>query len=608
LHAWSTSTVRDFCKADAKGLHYPVSEAGVWVDCIRERRPMVHNDYASLSHRKGLPEGHATVVRELVVPIMRGNRIVAILGVGNKPTDYTTSDVDTISRFADLTWDITERVQTENALQESEQRWQFALEGAGDGVWDWDAQTNKVFFSQQWKTMLGFAADEIGDTLDEWEKRVHPDDKQIVQAEIDRHFAAQTPNYISEHRVRCKDGSYKWILDRGKVIEWASDGKPIRVIGTHTDITERKQAEKQIRQQLMRLNGLHTIDIAISSSFELKATLDIVLKQAMSILSIDACAVLLYNTHSQILEYASSRGFHSNAIQHTKLRIGSGFAGRVVVERKTIHITDLLETGGTLLESLKGSKEEFTDYYGTPLIVKGEVKGVLEIYHRTRINPDADWLAFLETLATQTAIAIDNTQLFERLQRSNFDLVLAYDATIEGWSRALDLRDKETEGHTQRVTNLTVKLAQQMGITDADIVHIRRGALLHDIGKMGIPDRILLKPDKLDAEEWAIMRKHTLYANNMLSPIAYLKPALDIPLYHHEYWDGNGYPYQLQGEQIPLPARIFTVVDVWDAVTSDRPYRPAWSKEEAVKYIRDQSGKQFDPQVVDAFLKMINLG
>jgi len=184
------------------------------------------------------------------------------------------------------------------------------------------------------------------------------------------------------------------------------------------------------------------------------------------------------------------------------------------------------------------------------------------------------------------------------------ELAVAYDTTIEGWARALELRDQEAEGHSQRVTELALRLARAMGISEEYLVLFRRGALLHDIGKMGIPDVILLKPDALTEEEWTIMRKHPIYAYDMLSPIAYLRPALDIPYCHHEKWDGTGYPRGLKGDQIPLAARIFAVVDVWDALRSDRPYRAAWPEEEVWEYIREQSGKHFDPQVVEAFLKI----
>jgi cyclic di-GMP phosphodiesterase len=192
-----------------------------------------------------------------------------------------------------------------------------------------------------------------------------------------------------------------------------------------------------------------------------------------------------------------------------------------------------------------------------------------------------------------------------KLQEANVQLLSAYEATIEGWSHAMDLRDRETEGHSRRVTELTVKMAKAFGLSDDDIMHIRRGALLHDMGKIGIPDSILHKPDKLTDEEWAIMRKHPQLAYDMLNPVEYLRPALDIPYSHHEKWDGTGYPRRLKGDEIPMAARLFAVVDVWDALTSDRPYRSAWSEEEALTYIREQFGRHFDPQVVDLFFKII---
>jgi putative nucleotidyltransferase with HDIG domain len=183
--------------------------------------------------------------------------------------------------------------------------------------------------------------------------------------------------------------------------------------------------------------------------------------------------------------------------------------------------------------------------------------------------------------------------------------LVTYDVTLEGLSRALDLRDKETEGHSQRVTTLAVRLADAMGVPKKELAYIRWGALLHDIGKMGIPDAILLKPARLTEEEWAIMRRHPVYAYELLSPIPYLRLLLDIPYCHHEKWDGTGYPRGLKGEAIPLTARIFAVADVWDALRSDRPYRPAWPAQKAREYIREQSGTHFDPQVVEAFLRLI---
>jgi len=233
------------------------------------------------------------------------------------------------------------------------------------------------------------------------------------------------------------------------------------------------------------------------------------------------------------------------------------------------------------------------------------VKGVLEVFSRKPTVPSQDWLDFLEVLAGQAAIAIDNAELYNNLQRSNTELFLAYDNTLEGWANALELRDKETEGHARRVTDLTTRLARQMGIQDENMIYVRWGALLHDIGKMGIPDDILLKPGQLTEEEWVIMRKHPEYAYKMLLPISYLKRSLDIPYCHHEKWDGTGYPRGLRGEDIPLEARIFAIVDVWDALNSNRPYREAWSQERVFDYLREQAGHHFAPDIVDEFLKLI---
>ncbi len=229
--------------------------------------------------------------------------------------------------------------------------------------------------------------------------------------------------------------------------------------------------------------------------------------------------------------------------------------------------------------------------------------GALTIDERRTFS--AEELLLLQGLADQAAIAIENTTLFAELQHANKELSQAYDSTIEGWSHALDLRDKETEGHAQRVTEMTVTLARALGVGEEALVHIRRGALLHDIGKMGIPDELLHKPGQLTADEWVIMQKHPVYAYEFLSPIAYLRPALEIPYCHHEKWDGTGYPRGLKGEQIPFAARLFALVDVWDALCSDRPYRQGWPPEKVIAHIRAEAGSHFDPNIVPTFLKLV---
>jgi putative nucleotidyltransferase with HDIG domain len=250
------------------------------------------------------------------------------------------------------------------------------------------------------------------------------------------------------------------------------------------------------------------------------------------------------------------------------------------------------------------SDEEFQSCVVLPLIAQGRTYGVLEVYRRRPLSQAEDWITFLQAVATQTAIAIDNAELIENLSQSNRNLTIAYDRTLEGWSRALEMRDDETNGHSQRVTELAVQLALRFGITGEELDNLRRGALLHDIGKMAIPDSILLKRGPLTHSEREIMRRHPIYGFELLSKIPFLEGALDIPYAHHEKWDGSGYPRGLAGNEIPLAARIFSIIDVWDALTTDRPYRAAWQPEAARQYIRAQAGHHFDPLVVQEFLAL----
>jgi putative nucleotidyltransferase with HDIG domain len=384
----------------------------------------------------------------------------------------------------------------------------------------------------------------------------------------------------------------------------------LRILSAVADIAanalRRAVLHEQTQRRLQHITALRAIDMAITSSLDLRVTLNFFLDQVTIRLGVHAVSVLLLDSKTQILQYTAGRGFHTQALHHTKLRLGEGNAGRAALERKLVSIPDLSKTSEIYRSAPLLAEEGFVSYFAVPLIAKGQVKGVLEIFHRTPLEPDSEWLEFLDTLAVQAAIAIDNAALFEGLQRSNLELALAYDATIEGWSTALDLRDHETEGHTLRVTEITLRLARMLGVGDDELVHIRRGALLHDIGKMGIPDNVLLKPGPLSDEEWVIMRRHPEYANNMLSPVGYLRPALAIPFCHHERWDGSGYPRGLREEAIPLPARIFAVVDVWDALRSERPYRKAWPESKVREYLREQAGKQFDPKVISPFFQLMD--
>lgn len=380
---------------------------------------------------------------------------------------------------------------------------------------------------------------------------------------------------------------------------------PSQVILFARDITRYKQSETRMQQQLRRLAALRSIDLAIASGLDLNLLLSLLLEQVATLLQVDAASLFLMNPEVNLLTLASTRGFSAKTQRPFRLRLGEGYAGRVALENRTISIPNLAVIPSEGISSSYIHDEGFRAYYGLPLAAKGKVLGVLEVFHGSPLKPDADWLEFLNILSGQAAIAIDNALLYKNLQKSNVELGMAYDSTIEGWSRTLDLRDKETEGHTQRVAEITLRLAIAMGVDREELVHIRRGAILHDIGKVAIPDEILFKPGPLSEEEWTVMRRHPAIAVELLTPITYLTCALEIPHWHHEKWDGSGYPDHLKGEQIPFSARIFAVADVYDALTSNRPYRGAWSKIEAIQYIECQSGKYFDPRVVQEFLKLV---
>ena len=351
------------------------------------------------------------------------------------------------------------------------------------------------------------------------------------------------------------------------------------------------------------------IDETISASLDLGEIAETVLLELKKQLHADAVQFMRYKPENSGLISVKRIGFKpasfwGKAERFSNIFLGEGLSGRAAKSMELTHMEDLDWSKQQFKLDIQLADEKFVEYYGIPLIVKGNLKGLLELYNCKQVVTNDSWFDYLKTAASQAAIAVENTEMFTELGNSIQELRKAYDENIRGWSHALDLRDKETEGHTLRVEQISGLLASRLGVSGDDLMYLRWGALLHDIGKMGIPDQILLKPGPLTDEEWRIMRTHPVKAYELLAPISFLKPALDIPHYHHEKWDGSGYPQALKGEQIPLAARIFAVADVWDALCSDRPYRPAWAQDKAIAYIREQAGSHFDPDIVEAFLKI----
>ena len=354
-----------------------------------------------------------------------------------------------------------------------------------------------------------------------------------------------------------------------------------------------------------RLEAISEILADVNTEIDSGAGYYILLDHVSTQLEVDAVALSIRTEFSK-LESIARLGFRTVDGARS---IGYGnisMAQKVIESRQIIRYNH--SSLNTVTEAFRNFMvlENFYDYLGLPLVEDQQVLGVLEIFSQTPINTTLDWrlhLKFIRGLASNT---IRRKLLAEKQKSTATELEIAYSETLEAWVRALEIRDQYTAGHTQRALDLTLRLATKMGIPDEMLVHITRGVLLHDIGKLAISDNILRKTGPLDSEEWASMREHPKFAYNLLKPIQYLRPALDIPYCHHEKWDGSGYPQGISGDAIPYPARIFSVVDVWDALTTDRPYRKAWPKDDALNYIRSKAGTEFDPKVVDEFVGLVS--
>ncbi|PKO00847.1 MAG: hypothetical protein CVU43_13765 [Chloroflexi bacterium HGW-Chloroflexi-5] len=490
----------------------------------------------------------------------------------------------------------------QEALRKSEERFRLLAENAVDVIFRIKLSTPvKIeYISPAVERVTGYTQDELySDPLILVKNSLNTSDPKAFTR-----WAENMESPMINLPFMRKDGRKIWFELRCTIIK-DSQGQPQYMEGIGRDITQRIQSDQQLREQMERINALHQIDKAITSSFDLRVTYQVLLDQLRQVLHVDAAAVLQFEPDLIQYQYLTGLGFKTiettlrTAFRHSPL------PSEAVATKKTtqLNINSSVTFSPSLTDIL--NNEKFVKYIATPMVIKGQIKGVLEIYHKSELNPTREWISFLEALAQQAAIALDNSQNFLELQKSQSVLLQAYDDTLMGWANFLDLRDKETEGHTVRVLERTMRAAQRLGVREEDMEHLRRGVLLHDIGKVGVPDHILNKPGSLTDEEWIIMKKHPEYAYQMLAPIGFLKQALDVPYCHHEKWDGTGYPRNLKGKEIPFTARIFTVFDVFDAITSERIYNKARSKEEAIAYIRDNAGIIFDPDIVDVCIDVI---
>jgi putative nucleotidyltransferase with HDIG domain len=360
----------------------------------------------------------------------------------------------------------------------------------------------------------------------------------------------------------------------------------------------------KVRQS--QLGALMGVGRAINSSVGLKRVLEEVMDTVIELMRAERGFLMLRESNGELLVRIARGIAHINLEEET-FKVSRTIVRKVVESGEPI-LTTNAQDDPRFESQMSIAAFQLRSILCAPLKIKNELIGVIYVENRARsgIFQESE-LGLIKAFADQAAVAIDNAQLFENLQASNQELQEAYQATLEGWVQALDMRDKETEGHTQRVTILTERLARSMGVEGEALINIIRGALLHDIGKMAIPDGILLKPGELTEAERFLVQKHPQYAYDMLKRIDFLLPAIDIPYCHHEKWDGTGYPRGLKGEEIPFAARIFPIIDVWDALISDRPYRKGYPHAEVRELIKADSGKHFDPRVVEAFLALEDL-
>lgn len=536
---------------------------------IREGKHRIVNNIQAASF---MQHWHAAAARAGVrssaaFPVRRGGKVIGTLNLYSRQADHFDAEIVRLldEMAADLSYALDAldkdrlRAEAAAALKIAEERWQFALEGGEHGVWEWNVQTNEVFFSRQWKTMLGYGEADIGNSLDEWKSRVHPEDIEPVIREIGRHINGETPIYVSEHRLRGKDGEYRWILDRGKIVTRDSDGRPLVMIGTHTDITSRREVDTRLRESEAKFKGL-------------------VEQSIVGIVIIDTGTLYYANPRTaEILGYApdeiTGRGLspliHPGDWPEVERRIGSLLSGETTDIRHEFRARR--KDGNIVHIGTHGSRAE---YAGRTVVISV----VQDITDR---------------LLTEQRIAGYVSQLERSIMH-----------TVEAISQMVELRDPYTSGHERRVGDLAAAIGRELGLEEHRITGLRVAGSVHDVGKITVPAEILSKPGKLSAAEYEIVKTHAEKGYEILKNIDFPWPVAKTVLQHHERLDGGGYPQGLKGEDIIIEARILAVADVIESMTTHRPYRPALGLEAALKEVISHSGSRYDPQVVAVAMRL----
>jgi len=493
-----------------------------------------------------------------------------------------------ISVFGEI---ITERKKAEERIELSEKKYRELFKSNRDGILIFTSSHDGTFstfreVNDAAPAMLGYTPQELL-TLTPLDLEPIVSDEQLAA----RHQELETKE-ISDYQTvyRCKSGQFIDVEVSSQKIVY--DGKPAIMHIIH-DITDRRQREHE-------LQAIASLSSALRTASGLKEMLPVIVNEIANLINCDCETIEIIDPQSGDAVVEAAYGMWEKLIGQRQ-KSGTGMNAVIGATRQPF-LTSNLE------KDARAFYHEWARYgiigcAGLPMVAQEKLIGFIWIGRKSEISRKE--LRLISAVTDIAANAIYRSTLHEQTQKTAAELAEAYETTLEGWAQALELREHETAGHSKRVIKYTVSLAKAFGYNGKDLINIRRGASLHDIGKMGIPDEILLKKGPLTAQEWKVMRKHPIYAYRLLSRIPYLTPALDIPYYHHEKWDGTGYPNGLKGTEIPLPARIFSVIDVWDALSSNRPYRKAWPPDQVVQYLKDQAGKQFDPDIVNTFINLI---
>jgi PAS domain S-box-containing protein/putative nucleotidyltransferase with HDIG domain len=491
-------------------------------------------------------------------------------------------------------------------LRETASRYQAVVENQTEFIVRWKPDGTRTFVNEAYCRYFGTTAKQALST--KFMPLIVEEDRKVVENKIERLISGNIKVETDVHRVYKPDGKIGWQEWTDQVI-FDPNGQIVEIQSVGRDITDRKLAEEEILDQVAFDEIMTRIlaRFATSNYDEVDESIEVSLAEIAKHTGTDYVEIFLLADDKVSWKVTHKWSQYISENQEFDHSIRSGtlpWSEQKIINGEVIRLNTLDDyPPEAAIDRQYSESNGAKSLISIPIIGKEQfVFGCLDLISYTR---QITWKDSDVTHLKILGDVIANT--LER-KKAEVDLVVAYDTTLEGWAQTIELKDKETEGHSRRVTETTLALAEAIGIPHEEMEHIHRGAILHDIGKLAVPDHILKKEGPLTVEEREIISKHPETAYNLLKQIPYLTKALEIPYCHHEKWDGSGYPRGLKGEEIPLAARVFAIVDVWDALTSDRPYRKAWERERALQYIKDEAGKHFDPKISNVFLMLVEQG